>query len=252
MSKVLGAKTRLAWLLPILFFLGVALLAFGHLRRLNDESVRSMLARPKLGDVFVNQSGMRMVWVPPGVLRDFGPIKGSHRVAVRGFWMSSSLVSRRSFLEFVGNVNATVKGPVFYSANCVSFGKAHSYCVALNEREKWFGDKYGLSMKYRLPTEFELAYAYRQNNDDLCFDVATNLEEITYFRGVYCEWTSFDPRWSYERSGMKCIRGRIGKPVLAWYTEDFEVRMTRDIHTEDNENPSVGFRVVLADTVVTR
>ena len=237
-------KKHMLTILSSLLLLFTGIFGSSYLYRIKDADLRSRLRKPSLGDVFVNKSGLRMVWVPPGVLQDFGNVKGDRRVAVGGFWMSSCLVSRRSYLEFVGNVNAPAKGRVLSSANGMKFAQANSYCVELNEKERGFGDKYGVAMKYRLPTEFELAYAFRQKSDDLLFDIALNLEDIFYFRGVYCEWTDFDPRWKYEKSEMKCIRGRIGKPVLGWYKEDFVVKVMRSVCTEEDENPSVGFRVV--------
>jgi formylglycine-generating enzyme required for sulfatase activity len=115
-------------------------------------------ARPKN---FVNSSGMKFVWIPPGTFMMGSPKEEEGRVPyetrhkvklTKGFFMAVHLVTQEQWKEIMGTNPSSFKGEKNLPVEMVSWEDCQNFIEKLRGKDK---------KPYRLPTEAEWEYSCR-------------------------------------------------------------------------------------------
>lgn len=131
------------------------------------KAALEILDSPEQGKSFLVQSGMKMVWIPPGSFQ-MGDSSGKgspdekplHEVQlVGGYWLGESIVTQAQWEAVMGSNPSHFKGENL-PVETVNWNEAMEYCRKLTEKAR-AADRLPMDLEYRLPTEAQWEYACR-------------------------------------------------------------------------------------------
>ena len=198
----------------------------------------------------------------------------------RGFWMGETEVTQKQYVDVMGHNPSKHAGDMNRPVEQVSWSDATNYCFQLNLRERTAG-RLPEGYQYRLPTEAEWEYACRAGSStDFCYGNDSTYAKLTQYAwyrtntvgtqpvglkrpnkwGIYgmhgnvAEWC-LDSHYDYSGRTERDPYGRASDYYRTvrggqyFSTGDYCVSSIRRPTIITERNPSVGFRIILAESI---